>query len=152
MFTTQNNGGKGDVISHATSVDPRCCPDITAVRKFMVHCRGFFCNYIPYDGKLKLAGYYNHRNIRVPVKASQITATLWWHSGVLESTTGIRPANLSASSLSSGGAMVLLNVNCDSNVIKLLACWHSDAMVRYLHQQYLLIFKKLAVTMFNLGS
>ena len=151
-FTTQKNGDKGDVIAHATSGDPRCCTVLSTVRQFMVHRREFCRRNLPYDGKVKLASYYNHRNIRVAVKAAQITATLRWHAGVLESTTGIRPTDLSARSLRAGGAMALLNGNCDSNVIKLLARWHSDAMMRYLHQQSLPIFKKLAVTMFNRGS
>eukprot|EP00536_Pseudo-nitzschia_multiseries_P017358 jgi/Psemu1/50546/gm1.50546_g len=33
---------------------------------------------------------------------------------------------------------------CDSNVIKLLARWHSDCMMRYLHQQSFPIFQHLA--------
>jgi hypothetical protein len=48
--------------------------------------------------------------------------------------------------------MALLSSGCDIDVIKLLARWHSDAMTRYLHQQALPIFKRLAQSMFNNGS
>jgi len=48
--------------------------------------------------------------------------------------------------------MALLVGGCDTNVIKLLARWHSDSMMRYLHQQALPVFKKLAVTMLQHGS
>jgi len=48
--------------------------------------------------------------------------------------------------------MALLAGSCDTNVIKLLARWRSDAMLRYLHQQALPIFKKLAISMFNQGQ
>ena len=131
-FTTQKNGDKGDVIAHATSGDARCCPVLTAVQKFMVHRREFCRCNLPHDRIGKLASYYNHRNIRVPVKATQTMATLRWHAGVLESATGIRPIDLSARSLHAGCAMTLLNGNCYYNVIKLLARWHSNAMMRYL--------------------
>ena len=48
--------------------------------------------------------------------------------------------------------MALLTAGCDTNVIKILTRWRSDAMMRYLHQQSLPIFKQLAVKMFNNGT
>ena len=151
-FTTQKNGDRGDVIAHARSGDPLCCPVTSTVRQFMVHRREFRRRRVPYNGKIKLASYYNLHNVRVPIKATQITNALRWHAGVLEPTTGIKPADISARSLRAGGAMALLAGRCDSNIIKLLARWHSDAMMRYLHQQSLPIFQKLASKMFNHGS
>ena len=110
----------------------------------MVHCREFRHHRVPYNGRIKLASYYIFHNVRIPIKAAQITAALRWHAGVLEPTTGIKPADISAHSLRAGGTMALLAGRCDSNVIKLLARWHSDARMCYLHQQSLPIFQKLA--------
>ena len=62
------------------------------------------------------------------------------------------PSEYSARSLRAGGAMALLSANCDSNVIKLLGRWKSDAMMDYLHEQSLPIFKRLATAMFNNGQ
>ena len=83
------------------------------------------------------------------VKASMITHIMRVHAMALESITGIAPKNLSAHSLRAGGAMALLQGGCDPNVIKLLARWKSDTMMRYLQQQSLLVFQNLAAKMFN---
>lgn len=152
IFTTQKNGDKGEEIAHARSNDPLCCPVTSAVRQFLLHRTEFRRRNVPYDGTVKLATYYNANHVRVPVKANQITRALRWHAGVLQHVTGVAPSSISARSLRAGGAMALLVGGCDTNVIKLLARWHSDAMMRYLHQQALPVFKKLAVSMFNHGA
>jgi len=150
-FTTQKNGDKGDEIAHARSGDPLCCPVTSTIRQILLHRRYFARKNVPYNGRVVLASYYNHHDVRVPIKPGQITTAIRWHAGVLEPTTGIKPENLTARSLRAGGAMALLVGGCDSNVIKLLARWHSDAMMRYLHQTSTPIFKKLAKAMFNKG-
>ena len=48
--------------------------------------------------------------------------------------------------------MALLQGGCDPNVIKLLARWKSDTMMRYLHQQSLPVFQNLAAKMYNNGT
>ncbi|OEU19791.1 hypothetical protein FRACYDRAFT_235852 [Fragilariopsis cylindrus CCMP1102] len=118
----------------------------------MIHKREFLRRNLPYDGRIKLASYYNSRHVRVPVKAAQITKAVRWHASLLQPVTGIDPAQLSARSLRAGGAMALLAGQCDTNTIKLLCRWHSDAMMRYLHQQSLPIFQRLSSKMFNNGS
>ena len=45
--------------------------------------------------------------------------------------------------------MALLVGGCDANVIKLLARWRSNAMMRYLHQRATPIAQKLATSMFH---
>ena len=67
----------------------------------------------------------------------------------LESITGIAPKNLSACSLGAGGAMALLQGGCNPSVIKLLARWKRETMIKYLHQQSLLDFQNLPAKMFN---
>jgi hypothetical protein len=152
IFTTQKNGIKGDVIAHARSRNPSCCPVTSLSRQFMTHRMESRRRDLPYDGWVILATYYNLQNVRVPIKASQVTSRLRWHAGVLQPTTGIDPAMISAHSLRAGGAMSLLTSGCHSDVIKLMARWHSDAMMRYLHQQSLPVFRNLATSMFNHGT
>ena len=147
-FTTQKNGIKGDVIAHSRSGDPLCCPVTAVIRQFLLHR----LHTQHHDGTLKLASYYNSNNVNVRVTASMITSTMRWHAAILQPTTGISPRSLSARSLRAGGAMALLQGKCDSNVIKLLARWHSDAMMRYLHQQSIPLFDRLAALMFNNGA
>ena len=81
-----------------------------------------------------------------------ITHTVWVHVASLDPTTGIAPKNLSAWSLRAGGAMALLQGGFDLSVIKLLACWKSNTIMRYLHQQLLPGFKNLAAKMVNNGT
>lgn len=152
LFTTQKNGDKGVVIAHARSGDDVCCPVISTIQIFLTHRREFRRQNSPYNGKLKLASYYNSKMKNVPVKAKQVTDTLRCHAATLHPVTGIDPKEVSARSLRAGGAMALLAGQCDSSIIKLLARWHSDAMMDYLHQQSLPIFKRLATTMFNHGN
>ena len=47
--------------------------------------------------------------------------------------------------------MALFTGGCDSNQIKLVARWHSDSMMLYLHQTALPVHQRLARLMFNNG-
>ena len=81
-----------------------------------------------------------------------VTATMRCHATILRPKTGIDPLALNARSLRAGGAMALLQGKCDPITIKLLARWHSDAMMRYLHQQSGPLMQNLASLMFNGGQ
>ena len=48
--------------------------------------------------------------------------------------------------------MALLCGGADTDIIKLLGRWHSDAMIRYLHQDATPVMSRLAVKMFNNGT
>ena len=48
--------------------------------------------------------------------------------------------------------MALLSGGCDSDIIKLVGRWRSDAMNDYLHEQSLPVFRNLARLMFNNGE
>ena len=116
-----------------------------------MHCRAFARFNCPYNGSVKLASYYTDAGKNIPVKASQVTGMIRIYATVLRSETGIDPAELSARSLRAGGAMALLSGGCDSDIIKLLGRWKSDAMMDYLHQNSLPVFRRLATVMFNNG-
>ena len=42
---------------------------------------------------------------------------------------------ITAQSLRTSGAMALLHARVDSNLVRMLGRWRSDAMIRYLHVQ-----------------
>lgn len=150
-FTTQKNEDKGTVIAHARSNHPLCCPVTALARQILMHRRHFDTKGIAYDGSVKVASYYRG-GLRRLVTAKQVTTALRHYARILEPITGISPSELSARSLRAGGAMALLSSGCEAEVIKLLARWKSDAMMVYLHQQSLPIFKRLAVRMYNNGE
>ena len=72
-FDEQKNQHKGDVIAHATSGDMLCCPVKATARQFMIHHRECWKRNKAYNGKVKLASYYNSKGVNVPVKTAQIT-------------------------------------------------------------------------------
>ena len=74
------------------------------------------------------------------------------HTAVYFHQTGVHPSNYSARSLGAGGAMALLAGKCDNNIIKLMGCWNSDVMMKYLHQQLLPIYRRSSSLMFNHGQ
>lgn len=126
-FTTQKNGVKGEIISHALSGDPLVCPCRAIVRRIQ-HLRLHkqlqstpLCTYIQ----------HNHPT---QITAGDVRDTLRSALQVLgPSTLGIQPKDITARSLRAGGATALLGANIDPNSIQLLGRWKSDAMMRYLH-------------------
>lgn len=71
---------------------------------------------------------------------------------ILQPRTRIHPSKLSTRSLRTSGLMTLLQGGGNSDIIKLLGRWKSDAMMDYLHQTSLPDFQKLAIYMFNNGQ
>ena len=151
-FTTQKNMSRGDIISHARSGHFRCCPVTSIIRLFLRHRRWFAQQQKPFDGKAPLASYYNLQQKHIRVRATDITSQLRFAASLCEHATGIPPENISARSLRAGGAMALLCGRIDKDTIKLLGRWHSDAMMRYLHQEAQPIYQRLSKTMFNNGT
>lgn len=150
-FTEQKNQQRNECISHARSGDILCCPVKAAARQFIYHRNQRRQRNLPYDGKIPLASYYSPTK-RVAVTAKEVTSTLRWHANALQSQTGIKASDISARSLRAGGAMALLCADVDSTTIKLLARWNSDSMMKYLHQQSLPVFQRLATKMFANGT
>ena len=75
-FTTQKNGEKGEVIAHARSGDPLCCPVTSIARQVLLNREETRRRGTAYDGTIKLASYYNDSYARVPVEPTQVTTTL----------------------------------------------------------------------------
>ena len=151
-FTKQKNANNGQIIAHARSGNPSCCPVVAVIRQIMHHrqqCRHF---HRAYDGTVKLASFYTPTGRNVPLRAASVTKVIRLHAALCQHLTGVPPADYSARSLRAGGAMALMAGGCDSNVIKLLGRWRSDAMMDYLHEQSLPVFRKLSKLMFNNGE
>jgi hypothetical protein len=66
--------------------------------------------------------------------------------------TGISVDEVSANSLSAGGAIALLCGNVDMNLIHILGRWHIDTMIRYLHMQAQPMFQHFTAKMYNNGN
>ena len=150
-FTTQKNQRKGDAISHGRSTHPLCCPTKSAIRMVLTHRNHFRANNLPFDGSTKLASYY-HRNRPTRIRASDVTDQLRCAASRCFPSTGIKATSITARSLRAGGAMALLCGRVDTDVIKLLGRWHSDAMIRYLHQDATPVMQRLATKMYNNGT
>lgn len=68
-ITTQKNGNGGVVIAPTHSNNPLCYPVASVMRKILLHRQMFYHKHISFYGTFKLACYYNHNNINVPVKS-----------------------------------------------------------------------------------
>ena len=137
-FTTQKNGDKGTILAHSRISHCLCYPVQSAIRQLMmqqVGSRKYFALCVSSPSLLPTTTPI----VNVPVTAAMITPTMWCHATFLHPK--IDPFALSARFLRAGGAMALFQCKCDSITIKLLARWHSDAMTRYLHRQFVPIIK-----------
>lgn len=127
-FTTQKNGNRGEVVNHGLSGHPWLCPVRAATRRV---------SHLVSHGsppETVLASYVSHQR-NVQVVAKDITAVLRAAAAVYGPPYGYTAADVSARSLRAGGAMALFNSQVDSDTIRLLGRWQSDAMLRYLHLQ-----------------
>jgi hypothetical protein len=60
---------------------------------------------------------------------------------------GLDPSEIDARSLRVSGAMALLCAHVDTDMIKLIGCWRSEAMLRYLHIQAAPVMQNFASMM-----
>jgi hypothetical protein len=144
-FTNQKNGVRGELVGLRRSGHPTLCPVVAVVNR-LIHLRLHRAPpttflYQHYDG-VKWAA----------IDASALTATLRQAAHATGGPYGIVPADISARSLRSSGAMALLCAAVDTDVIRLLGRWRSDEMMRYLHVQALPILAPLATQMVTHGA
>ena len=131
-FTDQKNAVRGELIGHSTTNDPFFCP-VKALARIARHLR---INHAPHDTPIHR--HYNSNPLHrgwYNTKSTFVTNALRHAADSLQTTTGIEPHLLSARSLRPGGATALLCADIDSDHIKLLGRWKSDAMLRYLRIQ-----------------
>ena len=142
-FDDQKKRERGEVIAHGISGHTEACPTRALARRLAYLRSTSAAPTTPLCG-------YKKGNRWHYVSSAQITALLR-RAATANPAYGILPANISARSLRAGGAMALLCGKVDTDTIKLVGRWRSDAMFRYLHAQAIPIVRNLASTMLNHG-
>jgi hypothetical protein len=142
-FDTQKNRVRGEIIAHGRSGHTIACPTKTAVRRI---------KYLRNNGAPRNTPLCAFRvgNRWTHVTTAMVTNELK-RSAAANPHLGVEPHEITARSLCAGGAMALLCGRVDTDTIRLVGRWHSDAMFRYLHGQALPIIKNLAKTMLQHG-
>jgi hypothetical protein len=94
-----------------------------------------------------------HNNRKHSITAKDIMDALCLAVTTLGPEIGLLVLNdISARSLRAGGAMALLCAHVDTDIIRLLGRWQSDAMMRYLHLQALPAMNRFANLMTSGGN
>lgn len=127
-FTTQKNGVRGEVVNHGRSGHARLCPVQAAIRR-VLHLRRHRAPIATI-----LASFYDTGRKHL-VTGTAITRTLKAAALQIGNAYGYTSSDISARSLRAGGAMALFNSHVDTDTIRLIGRWQSDAMLRYLHLQ-----------------
>jgi hypothetical protein len=142
-FSDQKNANRGEKVGHATSGDPIFCP-VRALTRRVLHLRRnlapphtpIHCYYEQYRG----------RQLRVP--ANSINLLLKQAAILLDHN----PLDVTIKALRATGAMALITARIDSDLIRLLGRWQSDAMLRYLHVQSVPVLQNFARAMHAQGQ
>ena len=146
-FTDQKNAVKGEQIGHRNTDDPLLCP-CKALGRIVFYLRQYNA---PAD--TPLYRHFNPANSRwYNLKPAMMTLGLRFAAKAVQHLTGIDPVLISARSLRPGGATALFCANVDSDAVKLIGRWRSDAMLRYLRVQAHVISHDYANRMLQAGD
>ena len=125
-FTKQKNGVKGEAIGTRRSGHPTGC----AVLRILHRVAYLRCCGAPRD--IPLASYHDGNEWRT-VKSADFTHELRTSIAAIGPSVGLQPHEVSARSLRASGAMALLLAGVDTDIIRIIGRWRSNAMLRYLH-------------------
>ncbi len=142
-FTSQKNGVRGEVIWLACSGDPYLCP-VKAIIRRVLYLRSHLA-----PPTTPLARVFNTPD---KVTAPYLTTCICNLVAALGPDLGFLPSDVSAHCLRAAGATALLLAQVDPDVIRLIGCWHSDEMLRYLHVQAYPLMKDYARKMLLAGQ
>lgn len=146
-FTTQKNAVRGERVGHAASGDPIFCP-VKAIVRRILHLRQ--------NQALPTAPihryYLSLRTTYRDVPSTAIARLLKLGRDFTPQYQNFPDAHLKPRSLRASGAMALMAAGVDSNILRLLGRWKSDAMLRYLHSQVLPITHRLSHRMLQHGD
>ena len=146
-FTTQKNGVRGERIGHARSGHRQFCPVAAIIRRIWHHRTYGSPTHTPLHCFYNTFGGVPHNTA-----SSTITQLLRDSCAAVGESLGLLPAEIDARSLRSSGAMSLLCARVDTDWIKLLGRWKSDAMIRYLHVQAAPAMQNFASKMLDGGN
>ena len=100
-----------------------------AIRRLLHHVAYHRCRCAPRD--IPIASYHDSAKWRV-LKSSNITKAIRESIQHIGPIVGLSPSNASTRSLRASGAMPMLLGGVNGDVIRILGCWKSDTMRRYL--------------------
>jgi hypothetical protein len=146
-FTNQKNAVRGEVIGLARSGSPLWCPVAAVIRRLL------YLRPLQAPPTTPLYSYLSPTSQAwCAVTSAHLTTHLRAAAHAMGEPFGILPADISARSLRSSGAMALLCSKLDTDQIRLLGRWRSDEMLRYLHVQAYPLVSHLAATMLQHGT
>jgi hypothetical protein len=145
-YTTQKNANRGEKVGQGRSEDQLLCPVRSTARR-IIHLRR---NQAPDDTPI----YTYYPQFRAnPQRVSSATITeLLRRSARLLHFPDDAVADIHARSLRATGASALLTAQIDSNLIRLLGRWKSDAMLTYLHAQSAGLIHQFSTQMVQQGA
>lgn len=143
-FDDQKNRERGEVIGHGSSGDPWACPT-KALSRRIAHLRSNGADANTLLCAVRKNDRWTH------VKGKHITDACKLIVAA-HPEIGLHPDDISVRALRAGGAMALLCGGVDTDVIRLVGRWKSDAMFRYLHAQAAPLIQHLAPTMLANGA
>lgn len=146
-FTTQKNAVRGERVGHAATSDPIFCPVKALVRR-IIHLRR---NEAPVSTPIHCY-FLSHQTVSYHLPSTAITRLLKLGKTFTPTYQHFPDIHLKPRSLRASGAMALLAAGIDSNVLRLMGRWQSDAMLRYLHTQVLPITHSLSQRMLLHGD
>jgi hypothetical protein len=145
-YTTQKNANRGEKVGQGRSGDPFLCPVRSTARR-IIHLRR---NQAPDDAPIFL--YYPQFRANPQRVASSTITELLRRSARLLNFPEEAVNDIHARSLRATGASALLTAQIDSNLIRLLGRWKSDAMLTYLHAQSAGLIHQFATHMVHRGA
>jgi hypothetical protein len=135
LFSDQKNANRGEKVGHGLSSDPFFCA-VRALARRIIHLRR---NGAPPHTPIHCY-YMQHRGRQLRIPSKSINLLLRQSATML----GYEPADITVKALRATGAMALISARVDSDLIRLLGRWQSDAMLRYLHVQAVPVLQNFA--------
>jgi hypothetical protein len=139
-FNTQKNGVRSEIIGLGETPEYFC-----PVKALQRRVRDLHQHSAPPTTPIAsyyLTGYWHC------ISPSQITNALCATVATCDSAQlGFLHSDVSARSLRAAGAMALLCVEVDTDIIRLIGCWRSDEMLRHLHVQAEPVMRRFAPRM-----
>ena len=144
-FNDQKNGIKGESLGHGTTTHDVADP-VKLLATIFLRLRAAGANADTPLAHSNSSGKWKW------IKSSTITSAMRASADKIGESLGFSRGDISARSMRAGGAMVLLLSNVDTDKIKLLGRWRSDAMMRYLHTTARPLVQGFAANMVNNGD
>ena len=144
-FNDQKNGVKGESLGHGTTAHSIADP-VKLLASIVLRLRAAGAN-----AETPLA-HSNSSGKWKWIKSATITAAMRASADKIGESLGFSRGDISARSMRAGGAMALLLSNVDTDKIKLLGRWRSDAMMRYLHTTARPLVQGFAANMVSNGD